>query len=457
MNGGTAEPAEPDVLVVGAGPAGLAAAAESARRGLTVLVVDENQRPGGQIGRRRFADPAPGPQADGPVTFRPGVVCHGFHGREAVLTSDGELWTARARAVVLATGAAEKVLPVPGWTLPGVMTAGAAQTFLKGSGVFPFRRPVVAGTGPLLLAVASQLAAAGVRVAAVAEAARPGARHWRDAARALAEPALLAQGAGYGARLALAGVRVRTGTGVRAIEGDGRVTGVRLGRLHPDWSFTEAPGELIECDAVLLSHGFSSSSDLAAQCGAEIEWDAQRLTWRPVRDAEFRTTAPGVRAVGDCAGVGGSQRAELEGRLAGALLAAELTGRAADPGRVRRLRRRLARLEAFRIGMDRMFRPGPGAASWPGPDTEVCRCQEVTRREVDAALDGGVADLHALKLWTRAGMGACQSRICAPALSGLLARRGHGPARTAPPSVRFPVRPLPMGAVRAATDPEEKR
>lgn len=503
---------EGDVLVIGAGPAGLAAAASCARAGLRVLLADENQRPGGQIARRRFRDPAAGETDPVPagVDYRPGTVCHGFRDGAAVFTgpppagtapartahgdttpgdaaglgggtgvaggsvSTGEpaLWTARARRVVLATGASERVLPVPGWTLPGVLTSGAAQTFLKGSGTFPYRRVLVAGSGPLLLAVAVQLIEAGVEVAAVAEAARPGPRHWRDALHALAAPGLLAQGAGYLTRLARAGVRVRTGTGVRRIEGgaaadqwrgdsadprrgdsggsepgvrhpagDG-VTGAVLGRLQSDWTFADDREERVACDAVLLGHGFSSTTELAAQYGAEIAWDDRRQTWAPVRDAGLRA-GHGLRVVGDCAGVGGAQRAVLEGRLAGELLAAELTGRAAGPS-VPRLRRGLARIERFRLGMDRIYRPEPGTATWPDPETPVCRCQGTTRAEIDTALHNGAGDLRAVKLWTRAGMGACQGRVCAPILRTLT-----GPDD--PPTARFPVRPLPIAALAAAT------
>lgn len=445
-----------DLLVIGAGPGGLAVAAECARHGLRILTVDENQRPGGQIARQRFLDPGEAaargagaePLIPAGVTFRPETVCHGFDGSgRAVLSRHGELFHARAERVVLATGATEKILPVPGWTLPGVMTAGAAQTFLKGSGIFPYKRVLVAGTGPILLAVASQLIQAGIRVAGVVEAARPGHRQWPDAARTLAAPRLVAQGAGYATRLLRAGVRVRVGTGVRRIEGNGEVTGVCLGRLRGDWSFADEPGEHVACDAVLLNHGFSSATELAAQRGADIEWDEQRLTWRPVRDGAFRTTVAGVHAVGDCAGVGGAQIAELEGRIAGAVISAELTGQAYDRRRLRLLRGRLSRLETFRGGMDRLFAPGPGAASWPAARTPVCRCQEVPRAELDEAIAHGAADLHSLKLWTRAGMGPCQARICGPVMSLLLAARGHEIARLAPVSVRFPVRPLPLGAL----------
>ncbi|MFI2666884.1 NAD(P)/FAD-dependent oxidoreductase [Micromonospora carbonacea] len=457
MSGGRRQEWAGDVLVLGAGPAGLAAAAELAEQGLSVLLADENQRPGGQIGRQRFFGASPaGPGAGRPhdpmphpgITHRPGTVCHGFpEGRRAFLTTPTGPMITDTRAVVLATGAAERVIPVPGWTLPGVMTVGAAQAFLKGSGLFPYRRVVVAGSGPLLLAAAAQLVSAGVEVVRVVEAARPGPARWRDAVRLLAGAPLLAQGAGYLLSLARAGIFPRAGVGVQEIVGADRVRGVLLRRLRPDWSFADAAPELVECDAVLLSHGFSSVTDLASQLGADLVWDAQRQSWRPARDAGLRTTAANVWAVGDCAGVGGAQLAQMEGRLAGRLIAAELTGRPVEERRIRPLRRRIARLEVFRQGMDLLFAPGAGISGWPAGSTQVCRCQESTRADIDRALDDGVVDLHGLKLWTRAGMGPCQGRVCAPVLTALLADRGSDPSRLAPPRARFPVRPLSVAAV----------
>lgn len=443
-----------DVVVVGAGPAGMAAAHELASAGLDVLVADENQRPGGQISRQRFLPVDESARSTGVgsavaphLTFFGRAVCHGVVRPGVVLlsTPHGAL-TASGRALVVATGGLERVLPVPGWTTPGVMTAGAAQTFLKGSGFFPYRRVVVAGTGPLLLAAAAQLVDAGAEVAAVVEARRLRSLHPGHGARTLAAPEVLAEGAGYLRTLRRAGVRVRTGTGVSRVDGNHRVTGVRLRRLRADWSFADGPDDLLPCDAVLLSHGFTSSFEIAAQAGAQVVWDDRRQTWRPQRDADFRTTAEGVLAVGDCAGVGGVHVARLEGQVAGAALASRLTGRL-QPARLRALRRRLRRLETFRRGMDDLFRPGPGAASWAEPTTCVCRCQETSMADVSSALDQGVTDLHALKLWSRAGMGPCQGRVCTPILMHTLAARGVDPARMRPPTARFPVRPLPIGSL----------
>jgi NADPH-dependent 2,4-dienoyl-CoA reductase/sulfur reductase-like enzyme len=444
-----------DVLVVGAGPAGLAAATETAAAGLDVTVVDENPRSGGQIWRQRFpgAPASADPKVRLPaVRHLAGTVCVGFRGpREALVSGPGPAHTVRARAVVLATGAYERVYPVPGWTLPGVLTAGAAQALVKGSATMPYRRVVVAGTGPLLLAVAHDLLAAGVEVAAIVEAVRPGARHWRALGALRGAGPVLAEGARYAAAIARARVPLRTGWGVRTVTGTDRVTGVELARLAPDWSFLGGARRTVECDAVLFSHGFASSVDLPAQLGVRIVRDELRQGWRPARTPHFRTSVPSVYAVGDCAGVGGSLVASAEGRLAGMDLVARFTGTAPVVGERRALARRLRRLAAFRDGMDAVYRVGPGVAGWPAPQTVVCRCQETTAAEVRDAVAAGAATPHGVKLCTRAGMGPCQGRTCLPAVEALRsAASRHGPQWTDPddvPRARFPVRPITAAAL----------
>lgn len=441
-----------DALVIGAGPAGIAAANQLARRSVEVVVVDENQRPGGQIDRLRFVSDAQdtqrlvGGRLAPEVAFLGGTVCHGFAspGR-AVLSRAGRGHTIDAKQVIVATGGQEVAYPLPGWTLPGVMTAGAAQTLLKGSGGLPYRRVVVAGTGPLLLATACQLLDHGVDVVAVVDGYRPSVTHWRDALRTCAAPSLLGQGARYLARLRRAGVGMRFGAGVREIEGQRAVEGAWIGPLAADWTPT-GRADLLDCDAVLLCHGFSSVTELVAQADGAIRWDEQRRDWVPTRDETFRTTAHGVRAVGDCAGVAGAQVAALEGQLAGLWAAAELTGR--PPGStVAPLQRKLRRLERFRTGMDNLFRTKPGAGAWAAPGTEICRCEHVPRSVIDRAVANGVGDPHGVKLWTRAGMGPCQGRTCSAGVCALLERQGLTRAEMPPPTARFPVRPLLIDAV----------
>ena len=442
-----------DVLVVGAGPGGLAAAAAVGAAGLDVTLVDENPLAGGQIWRQAFADAGTAcEQARLPARarFLSSAVCAGFgESGAAVVDANGSLLSIRARAVVLATGAYERVVPLPGWTLPGVMTAGAAQTLLKGSGVLPYRRVVVAGTGPLLLAAATQLLAAGVTVAAVVEAVRPRASDVRRVPELLVGGRLVLDGAGYLLRLAGARVPLLTGHAVEEITGGaGGVGGVVVRRVLRDWSPSRryAPRE-IACDAVLLSHGFSSSVELAAQAGLRLVWDTQRQSWRPWRSETFETSQPRVFAVGDCAGVGGAQIATAEGTLAGLAVAGRLTGRGDGIRRTRRLRRQLARLERFRRAMDGLSRIPPDVASRIRADTIVCRCQGTTAGELRRAVEGGASTQHTVKLWSRAGMGRCQGRICGPNISDLLRALCGQPPGLDAPRVRFPVRPVAAGSL----------
>lgn len=468
MNGCDATSGEPnltaDALVIGAGPAGIGAANELARRALDVVVVDENQRPGGQIDRMRFESSVSDPELLAAEVLEPGVtylgqtVCHGFTDDRRVLVSTGERGaTVGAGEVIIATGSNEVVYPIPGWTLPGVMTAGAAQTLLKGSATLPHRRVVVAGSGPLLLAVACQLLDHGVDVAAVVDGSRPRLSQWREGARLLAAPAILGQGARYLARLAKAGVRPRSGHGVRSVEGTTSVEGAWIAPLDRDWNFTADVAELIDCDAVLLCHGFTSVTELVAQAGGRLVWDDRRQDWIPERDTAFRTTAPGVRAVGDCAGVAGSQVARAEGSLAGILTADALQGRADATSTAGKLRRDLARLDRFRAGMDGLFRTGPGVGTWARADTHVCRCERVRRDAVDNAIAGGAADLHGLKLSTRVGMGSCQARTCSAGLCALLEQSGVPRSAVPAPSQRFPVRPVPIDALASNATVQQRQ
>jgi len=452
------ETVDTDVLIVGAGPAGLNAVREAADSGLDVVVVDENVVPGGQITRQRLPTGDPAGERDGlesklgaAVRYMGATTCIGFRrGREeALLAKDGEVTVVHARAVVLAVGALERTRPLPGWTLPGVMTAGAAQTMLKGSGLVPFRRAVVAGSGPLLLAAATQLLRAGVKVQAVVEASRPRVGHVREVPRLLGGGSVFVDGLRYLATIGLRGVPVFTGWGVRRVIGTSSVEGVEIGPLDRNWMprATNGSARILDCDLVLLSFGFTSSTDLAAVIGARLEPDEAQRSWRPWRSESFETSEPGVWAVGDCAGVEGAQVSALEGTVAGLAVVERLTGRAAPRARSGRVQRRLRRLRAFERAVASVWKTQSGSTSWAADDTTICRCEGTTLSDLEAAIRDGATSLHSLKLGTRAGMGRCQGRTCTPLLSDLLTGKDLAPKTIAPPSIRFPVRPASAGAI----------
>ncbi|MET9801591.1 NAD(P)/FAD-dependent oxidoreductase [Streptomyces sp. NPDC006368] len=418
-----------DLAVVGAGPAGLAAAGTAAALGLSVTLLDAGERVGGQIHRH----PAHGtvPRAARDLVRRLGGVRHlpGHHVWTVVRDADGWLLhavvgadetpaTVRARNVLLATGAHERQLPFPGWTLPGVVGAGGAQAMLKSGGVLPGRRVVVAGSGPLLLAVARTLAAAGARVPALVEAADPTAyaRHLPALAR---NPGKLTEGAGHGAALLRRTTRLLTRHAVTAAHGTTRLEAVTVTRLDRAWRPVPGTGRRIPCDALAVGHGLVPQLELATGLGCATRRTPDSTPALHV-DTEQRTSVPGVWAAGETCGVGGADLARTEGEIAALSLAG------GDPRRAAVLVRRRARLRAFADAMAAVHRPGPGWTDWLDGATEVCRCEEVTAGRIrEAVTELGARDARTVKLLTRAGMGWCQGRVCGQAVARLA---GEDPA-----------------------------
>lgn len=450
----TADRSNPDdrsVLIVGAGPAGLAAAETLAAHGVPADLIDENPRPGGAISRRPFSASARTLAGDaqelGPnVRFHAGSVCHGFNQGKPVISQVGRLRRFDPLATIIATGARERIRPVTGGALGGVMACGAAQTLLKGSARFPYRSAVVAGSGPLLLATASQLIDAGVSIRAVVEESRllknVSIATAMNVARSL--PVNVAkEGAQYLATILRHGAKFYSGYRIGSIEGSSRVTGLELTAIENGRPSASSKTISIQCDSVVLGYGFVSSSELVQQAGADVRFDEASRYWTPVRTGAFETTVPGLYSVGDCCGVQGKDVAHLEGFLAAVDVLRQGYGIDVDAPSVRKARRRYRKLALFQQTMGTLF-PQPKLAGIPGAAT-VCRCEGVTQNEVDDAVQHGASDFRSVKLWTRAGMGICQGRTCQPVLADYLAEGGE----VEPPQVRFPVRPLPFRAAES--------
>lgn len=446
----------PELLVIGAGGGGLTAAAVAAEAGVEVVMVDERPGPGGQYFKQPlpplaepFDDPqfAAGRRLIARVRAAGVTVMHGTVWSAsmplAILMHDGQgsraIWP---RQLIVATGAFERALPVPGWTLPGVMTTGAAQTLLRSYRVLPGRRIVVAGNGPLNLQVACELHRAGAEIVAVAELAeRPGiagipALCWM----ALNAPELVAQGAGYLCDLRQAGIPLLHGHVLASVEREG---GGLLARLQPA---AGGRGMNFSADAITMGYGFLPANEILRLLGCRHVYDPARGHLVTVRDGDGRTTVPAVFGVGDGCGLGGARAAEAEGVLAG-LAVAEALGRS-PTGTSARARADLARQRRFQKALWQLFQaPFPGVAL-ADATTVICRCEEVALGEIEAAFADGGAALGSVKRCTRAGMGRCQGRYCGPLLAGLLeTRSGQVPGELGFFAPRPPIRPVPLDAI----------
>ncbi|MBE1493365.1 NADPH-dependent 2,4-dienoyl-CoA reductase/sulfur reductase-like enzyme [Amycolatopsis lexingtonensis] len=407
------------VVVVGAGPAGLAAAEHAVRAGADVTLLDQSDAPGGQYHRKPPGAPHGFEALLSRCSWWPESTVWAVDGKRLHVLRGPADGAGRQRhvlepdALVLATGAHDRTLPFPGWQLPGVFTAGAAQALAKGDRVAVGNRVLVAGAGPFLLPVAESLLAVGADVLAVLEA-NPASTvrkgwSWRDARKA-------GELARYAVALARHRVPYHLGRTVVEARGDDRVREVVTARLRADWSVVPGTERTYEVDAVCIGHGFAPQPELAVAAGCALDGGFVRV------GADQGTSVPGVFAAGELTGIGGADAAAAEGAVAGCTAAGGVPDRA--------LLRERDRTRAFAA---RLAAAHPIGAAWPGwlrEDTIVCRCEETTAGELTrAARDPAAPGPHALKLGTRAGLGPCQGRMCGAAVSALCgtAERHHRP------------------------------
>lgn len=443
----------PRVLIVGAGPAGCRAAATLVAAGLHPTVVDEAPRSGGQIYRRtavgdgREAEDLYGSEANKArdlhrlfdqlrdrITYLPETSVWGLMPDRGEIVRDNRLAQLDFTHLMLCCGATDRVLPLPGWTLPGVVTLGAAQVSLKAQGCLIGPRIAFVGSGPLLYVVARQYAVAGGEVVGVFDTAAlrsklhllAGLRH---------APTVIGNGVAAVLDLVRMGIKLHFGVAPKHIAGAERVSEfvwTKNGRDHS-----------LACDAVAIGYGLRSETQLADLAGCRFEHDARDRAWRPIRDSLGRTSLPNVYIAGDGAGIAGADAAERAGELA-ALGLLKDCGIADDAPRIAALEQDLARLSHLRDNLERAF-PLPAQWAKSAPDDLVlCRCEGVTAGEIRTiARDFGLSDLNRVKALSRLGMGRCQGRFCGPAAAEILAAATAQPiAEVGRLRAQAPIKPL---------------
>lgn len=444
-----------DIVIVGAGPAGVRAAQTLVAYGQQPCLIDESLRGGGQIYRRqpanfkRSAKALYGLEASKAhaihstldsleigIDYRPETLVWNAERHTLDVLAKGVAAQVPYKRLIVATGATDRVLPVPGWTLPGVYSLGAAQIALKFQGCAIGERVVFAGSGPLLYLVAYQYARAGAKVLAVLDSA-PLIAQTRALPALLRQPATLAKGIYYRCWLTAHGIPVHQGVELHHIVGQQRVTGVH-------WR-EGARTRSLDCDAVAFAHALRSETQLADLLGCEFTWSPLNRAWLPVRDEHCRSSVAGVYLAGDGAGIMGADAAELAGELAALALLGD-SGQHIDEVRVSHLQGKLAAIQRFRHGLETAF-PFPETWAAKAPDAlTICRCEEVSAGDIRQAVAEGHWELNRVKAMCRVGMGRCQGRMCGLAAAEIVAQAsGRDIASIGRLRSQAPIKPIAFG------------
>src|SRR5476651_2087757 len=449
-----------DLVVIGAGPAGLAAASTAARAGLATVLFDENPGVGGQIYRGITANPVHNRAILGDDYWAGSALASEAKASGALIVNGATVWSldrtltvgvsiagqARmltARRVIIATGSLERPFPIPGWTLPGVMTAGGAQTLLKAQGLVPTGRTVMAGNGPLLWLLAAQILRAGGKIEGILDTSTR--LNWLRAAMFLPDFLLSPY---FKKGLALLR-EVKAKVDVIPVSTLAAVGTDKLKEVVAD-------GHRIPADLLLLHQGVVPNVNLAIAAGVAHRWNERQLCFVPVLDQNFQSSVPGIAVAGDGAGIAGGTAAAERGRIA-AIAAVRALRPAASVPDPQSVRQSLQREEMGRFFLDWLYRPADSFRR-PEGDTIVCRCEEVTAKQVRDMAAMGCEGPNQMKAFLRCGMGPCQGRLCGLTVTELIAdQRGTTPSDVGYYRLRPPVKPIMLSELASLPIAEAER
>ncbi len=458
-----------EIAIVGAGPAGLSAALEASRAGARVTIIDEYSRPGGQYFKQPPSsfklldrslmgrDYQAGQEllsriSDGNITLMSGTLVWGAFSPDTLelyQEERGECLRLSSDRTIIATGAYDRPIAFPGWTLPGVITAGAAHSLVKSQFVLPGSRVLLAGSGPFQLPVASQLLKGGAQVVAVLEAGRVGGwvtrvpAIWRHLDK-------VNEAKDYLGAILKARVPYEFGWTVIEARGKDHVEDAVISQLDENYHPISGTERVLQVDTICLGFGFIPSLQLPRLLGCESAYDKGLSAWVTACDENQATSVQGVYVAGETTGIGGHDVAMCEGAVAGLRAASDIGKIGSDEAedRLSKVRGNLKNHREFSSFLNRTFSLRPGIFELAREDTILCRCEEVTLGEVEGAAMECGGSIRTIKQLTRAGMGPCQGRICGSLVAQVATRiSGNSIAEIAPDTPRPPIKPIPLGAL----------
>ncbi len=459
-----------ELVIIGAGPAGMQAAISAASAGVKVTLIDTSPLPGGQ-----YYKPLP-------RTFQRDK--HGLHNDHAdklfshlanpnieLMTetlvwgifagADSDTWqvatynstgcfSLETKKIIIANGAYDRSISFPGWDLPGVITAGAALTMLKHQNILPGKRVLLSGSGPLQMAAAAQLIDSGAEVVAVLENSPNLKKHGIRYLPALTvQTARIREGLGYLRTFLKAKTNYKFGWSITNCTGEGQVQQATFGKLNSNGLPIPGTKQIEEVDTVVLGYSLNPNTSLSRMVPCGMEFQPLRGGFVPTRNENFETSQPGIYAAGDCAGIGGAPLSEIEGRITGSAIAHQLgyiSSQEYDAVR-KKESGRLAREIRFADALGDLFSYLPDLSS-TADDTIICRCEQISLAEIRAAIAIGAQTVTDIKNITRSGMGNCQGRTCATIIAGILAKETQRPIQAGGfLATRPPIHPVPLSAL----------
>ena len=459
---------EVELIIIGGGPAGIAAAIEAARRGVSVVLIDENRSLGGKVltpgegnlkiehtdtieARIGFQLLNEFKQIEDKITvYLRTEVWHIDEQKNVDLHTENKSIRPQKRIcgqkLIIAAGAMERIIPFPGWTLPGVFSVGGLNSLIKKK-IIPGQKFLIAGSGPLQLVLAQNLIKAGASIRAIVEAASikdvvgKGVQLLTGAGLVR-----LWQGLNYLLKIRAKGIPVFSSCVVSRAMGDKKVNKAIVTQVDANWKPVQGIEKEIEADVVAVGYGLIPSNELTQQCGCRHVYDDQLGYWRVIRNDRMETTIPGVFVAGDEIQIKGYQAAIDEGRCAGIEACAQLGGIQRDQaaGKTRTLQKKLKRAIRFGKAIDMISAPRSGLLDSISDDTTICRCEDVTCADIKTAVSNGAVDINDIKRRTRLGMGHCQGRFCGQVINELLWHLSGKTGERECFTPRIPVKPVPF-------------
>ena len=459
-------PEDYDVVIIGAGPSGIGAAAVLAEYPLKVLLIDENNQIGGQLWREpahkpanRFRDSqgsdlqldlraAMGTKMNNLHIISPACVLGGFPEKHILLsTSDESVKEIRTRRIIFATGAREKVRPFNGWTLPGVMTLGAAQILLKYYGVLASSNILIAGAGPLIYLLSSQIIGAGGHVTAVLDRS-PAITMLNTKWLTAGQLSKIGQGIVALGRLIKKRVSINHRKQVVEVKDQGKLQEVTVGKIAPDGTIVQGSQKRYETQILAVGNGFVPNIELPQLAGCDLAYAVDMDCWIVKVDSSMETSINGIFAAGEITGIAGGDKALIEGRLAALSILKQFGKLNSKKHRIQKtaLLRKRKRCQLFGTFLYRQWAIYPGEWAEIDDATIICRCEDITMGTIRDWIKKGISSASELKRATRCGMGNCQGRTCGPLIYDILAAYSIVGKQGPPPlSVRTPVKPIPLG------------